>query len=119
MLEKIAFKVSEYTGVDLKVTDPIVGTGVNSISTGTPFVDTKSFQPFDPKTILDINKKILVTQLASARVIKEAGDILGYSFTDDQIKEALEIIKHRAYELNRAITPKKELIEIFDKVTGK
>ncbi len=119
MLEKIAFKVSEYTGVELKVTDPIVGTGVNSISTGTPFVDTKSFQPFDPKEVLDINKKILVTQLASARVIKEAGDILGYSFTDEQIKEALKIIKHRAYELNRAITPKKELIEIFDKVIGK
>jgi 2-isopropylmalate synthase len=119
MLEKIAFKVSEYTGVDLKVTDPIVGTGVNSISTGTPFVDTKSFQPFDPKAVLDINKKILVTQLASARVIKEAGIILGYSFTDKQIQEALEIIKHRAYELNRAITPKKELIEIFDKITGK
>jgi 2-isopropylmalate synthase len=119
MLEKIAFKVSEYTKVQLKVTDPIVGTGVNSISTGTPFVDTKSFQPFDPKAVLDINKKILVTQLASARVIKEAGKILGYSFSDEQIKKALEIIKHRAYDLNRAITPKNELIEIFDQVVGK
>ena len=119
MLEKIASKVSEYTGVQLKVTDPIVGTGVNSISTGTPFVDTKSFQPFDPKEVLDINKKILVTQLASARVIKEAGAILGYRFSDEQIKEALQVIKHRAYELNRAITPKKELIEIFDQVIGK
>jgi hypothetical protein len=56
-LKKLLLKVSEYTGVDLKVTDPIVGTGVNSISTGTPFVDTKSFQPFDPKAVLDINKK--------------------------------------------------------------
>jgi isopropylmalate/homocitrate/citramalate synthase len=64
MIPKIAQKVSEFTGVSLKVTDPMVGTGVNSISTGTPFVDTVSFQPFDTEEVLGIPQKIYVTQLA-------------------------------------------------------
>jgi len=118
-LQPIASLVSKYTGIDLKVTDPIVGTGVNSISTGTPFVDTKSFQPFDPKEILNVDKKILLTQLANARVIKELGQKLGYSSTDEQIKGILNFIKDRAYKLNRSAFPESEIVEIFKKFSGK
>jgi len=113
MLHKIADMVSKYTGVELKVTDPIVGTGVNSISTGTPFVDTKSFQPFDPEEVLGIEKTIFVTQLASTRLIKEVSKKYGYEFNEPQIFEILEFVKTRAFEINRSVFPENELIEIF------
>lgn len=114
-LAPIAQKVSEYTGVALKVTDPIVGTGVNSISTGTPFVDTVSFQPFDTEKVLGIEKRILVTQLASIRVIKEAGKNLGYDLNDVQMQNILNYIKSNAYKLGRSVVPEDELTEIFKK----
>lgn len=115
MLSPIANKVSEYTGVPLKVTDPIIGTGVNSISTGTPFVDTVSFQPFDTEKVLGIKKKILVTQLASMRVIKEISKNMGYDLNEMQIQKILSHIKSDAYKLDRSIVPENELKEIFEK----
>ncbi len=109
----IAKKVSQYTGIPFSVTDPIVGTGVNSISTGTPFVDTESFQPFDPEKILGIEQKIYVTQLANRRVIIETGKKMGYQFNKENLLKILDIVKKRAYELNRAIMPKDEVLELF------
>jgi len=114
-LAPIARKVSEYTGVALKVTDPIVGTGVNSISTGTPFVDTVSFQPFDTERVLGVEKRILVTQLASIRVIKEAAKNMGYDLNDVQMQKILNYVKSNAYKLGRSIVPEDELIEMFKK----
>ena len=116
MLPKIAKMVSEYTGIPLKVNDPIVGTRVNSISTGAPFVDTVSFQPFDPLEIHGIPKEIIVTQLASKRIIKEAAKIKGFELDDQQISKILPIVKSRAYSKGRAVFPDKELNEIFNSV---
>lgn len=116
ILSPITSKVSNYTGVPLKVTDPIVGTGVNSISTGTPFVDTVSFQPFDTEKVLGIKKKILVTQLASIRVIKEVSVSMGYDLNETQIQKILRYVKSKAYKIDRSIVPKNELEEIFKKV---
>ena len=113
MLKDIAHKVSEYTGVNLKSTDPIIGTGVNSISTGTPFVDTCSFQPFDPNEVLAVPRKIYVTQLASKRVIKEVSSEMGFQLSDDQIIKILIEVKSKAYKLNRSIFPEDELKELF------
>lgn len=114
ILHRITNMVSKFTGVHLKVTDPIVGTGVNSISTGTPFVDTESFQPFNPLEVLGIEKKIFITHLANRRVILEVGNSLGYSFSEENILKILAIVKERAYVLNRAIVPPKEIIELFN-----
>jgi len=118
-IQPIASLVSKYTGVDIKVTDPIVGEGVNSISTGTPFVDTKSFQPFDPKEILNVEREILLTQLANVRLVKELGQKMGYHFSDEKIIEILISIKKTAYKLNRSIFPESEVIEIFKKYSEK
>ena len=115
LIPKIADLVSQYTGVPLKVTDPIVGTGLNSISTGTPFVDTISFQPFNPESILGLEKVIYVTHLANRRVIIETGAKLGYKFTDENVMEILKIVKEKAYKINRAIVPIEELIELYEK----
>lgn len=115
-MHETAKRVSRYTGVQLKVTDPVVGTGVNSISTGTPFVDTVSFQPFDPKEVLGIERKIYVTQLASKRVVKEVSMQMGYQLSNEQIKAALGLLKTRAYRINRSIFPDDELHGIFRRV---
>ncbi|MCZ9337162.1 2-isopropylmalate synthase, partial [Streptomyces sp. TRM76130] len=60
-LPAIARMVSEETEVPLSVTTPIVGTGVGTISTGTPFVHPQLFQPYDPTRVLGIQPKILLT----------------------------------------------------------
>lgn len=119
LLKPIADLVSEYTKVQAKITDPITGPGVNSISTGTPFVDPISFQPFPPEQVLGISKTVLVTQLASKRVITEAANELGFSFTDKTINKILLHTKEKAYKLNRSAFPKDELIEIFKYFTKK
>lgn len=116
MLQPVASLVSQYTGIPLKVTDPIAGTGVNTISTGTPFVDTKSFQPFDSEEVLGIKRKIYVTQLASNRLIKEVSLEMGYLFNDEQIQQILDFVKSRAYDLGRSVFPENELNELFEKV---
>ena len=115
MLKPIAELVSEYTGHSLSVTDPIVGTGLNAISTGTPFIDTVSFQPFDPKDVLGVDKEVFVTQLANRRVIIEVGKQYGYTFSKENIYKILAIVKEKAYRVSRAIVPKNELIELFEK----
>ena len=114
MLPEIAKLVSKHIGIPLNITDPIVGTGVNSISTGTPFVDTVSFQPFDTEKILGIPKKIFVTHLASKRIIKEFIKTRNIELSDEQISKILKTIKQRAYKLGRAIFPDAEVIEIID-----
>ncbi len=116
LLPEIAQKVSQLTGVPIIITDPIVGTGVNTISTGTPFVDTLSFQPFDPDEILGIRKKVFVTQLASSRVIKEVSTELGVELTDNQIQKALIHVKEKAYQLGRSVFPEEELLQIFKNI---
>lgn len=115
MINKIATKAAEYTNTQFKMTDVLVGKGVNSISTGTPFVDTFSFQPFDPMEVLGVKKTIEVTQLASKRVIREKGKLMGYQLSDDEIISILKYVKPLPYKTGRAIFPENELIEIFNK----
>lgn len=117
MLPKIAQKVSELAQKPITITDPIIGTGVNSISTGTPFVDTLSFQAFDPYKVLGIPKKVYVTQLASARVIREVSMQMGFNLNDEQIKESMEIVKEKAYKIGRSIFPDEELLDIFTNIS--
>lgn len=114
LLPSIANLVSDYVEHPLRITDPIVGTGVNTISTGTPFVDTQSFQPFDPEEILGVQKEIFVTQLANRRVIHEVGKKHGYSISEESILKILKILKERAYKINRSIVPKDELLEYLE-----
>jgi 2-isopropylmalate synthase len=101
----IAQKVSEYTGMLIRVTDAIVGTGVNSISTGTPFTDPNTFQPFDAEEVLGVSRRIVVTQLASARVVQAIAEELGYELTKEQANVAAGWVKKKAYERGEAVVP--------------
>jgi 2-isopropylmalate synthase len=115
-LGEMAELVSHYTGVPLKITDPIVGTGVNTISTGTPFVDTNSFQPFDSEMVLGVPRKIYVTQLASTRLIKEVANLMGYTFDENQLNYLLDYVKKVPYQTGRAIFPESDLNDLFERV---
>ena len=68
---------------------------------------------------MNIDKEILLTQLANVRVIKEVGQKLGYIATGEQIKEILNFVKEKAYKLNRSTFPESEIVEIFKKFGGK
>ncbi|MFE6054503.1 2-isopropylmalate synthase [Kitasatospora sp. NPDC056446] len=102
-LPVIAALVSEQTDVPLTVTTPVVGTGVGTISTGTPFVDPDLFQPYDPRALLGIEPSIVLTQLASTRVAGAVAARLGHRLDADQARAATAWIKRRAYRTGRAV----------------
>ncbi|MEV7724501.1 2-isopropylmalate synthase [Streptomyces sp. NPDC087917] len=102
-LPGIARMVSDETGVPLTVTTPIVGSGVGSISTGTPFVHPELFQPFDPERLLGIEPQVVPTQLASARVVTAVAARLGHTLDAGQARAAMAWVKARAFRTGRAV----------------
>lgn len=115
LLKDIALKVSHYTGIPIKITDPVIGPGLNSISTGTPFVDRDSFRPFNPKTVLDMPEEIYVTHLASIRLIDTVSRQMGYQIDKAGLKSILSEVKHIAYKNNKAVISRELLEIIFQK----
>jgi 2-isopropylmalate synthase len=80
-----------------RVTDPFVGTGVNSISTGTPFVAPGAFQPYDPEAVLEVPRRVELTHLASTRVVVEVARGLGVELTPEAAAAVRDRIKAEAY----------------------
>lgn len=109
--------VARVTGIPLKVTDAIVGTGVNTISTGTPFLDRSSFRPFDPSAVLGVEPRVEVTQLASKRVLQAVAAERDLVLDDAELDAALRWVKSQAYERNTAIIDKGELFGFLASLT--
>ncbi len=112
-LPVIARMVSTETGIPLTVTTPIIGSGVGTISTGTPFVHPALFQPFDPQVVLGISPTVLLTQLASGRVVRAVAARLGYQLSREETDAALRWVKTQAYQRNRAVIPDEDLAEFL------
>ncbi len=108
-LVPIAQQVSRDTGVPLKMTDAIVGPGVNSISTGTPFLNPHVMHPFDPEAVLGVERSIVATHLASARVIEALAQEMNIPVDRERVKAAVHWIKSEAYRRGTAVIPKEEL----------
>ncbi|WP_424214967.1 2-isopropylmalate synthase [Streptomyces sp. BI20] len=104
-LPAIAHMVSEHTATPLTVTTPIVGTGVGTLSTGTPFVRPELFQPFDPLAVLGITPQPVLTHLASARVVTAVAARLGHRLDGPQARAAMRWVKDEAYRSGRALVP--------------
>ncbi|MFF2193919.1 2-isopropylmalate synthase [Streptomyces sp. NPDC058157] len=102
-LPGITRRVAAETGVPLSVTTPIVGTGVGTISTGTPFVHPGLFQPYDPAEVLGIEPEVLLTHLASARVVTAVAARLGHRLDPGQARAAMAWAKSRAFRTGRAV----------------
>ncbi|MFE9727755.1 hypothetical protein ACFYQ5_30360 [Streptomyces sp. NPDC005794] len=113
-LPEIARMVSQETEVPLSVTTPIVGSGVGTISTGTPFVHPQLFQPYDPRELLGVEPRILLTHLASARVITAVAARLGRDLDREQTKAASQWVKTRAYRQGRALVDEEEFAGFLD-----
>ncbi|MFE3761768.1 2-isopropylmalate synthase [Streptomyces sp. NPDC059104] len=103
-LPGIARMVADETGAPLGVTTPIVGTGVGTISTGTPFVHPELFQPYDPHELLGIEPHVVLTQLASARVVTAVAARLGHTLDPDQARAAMDWAKTRSYRTGQSVT---------------
>lgn len=110
----LANLVSSFTNVPIKITDPIIGQGVNSISSGIPYKKPLVFQPFDPEQTLGVSQKVYITHLASKQLINSVALEKGYYFSDLQIEEIFKVIKNRSYETKEAIVSEQELLIIFN-----
>ncbi|WP_030873049.1 2-isopropylmalate synthase [Streptomyces sp. NRRL F-2747] len=116
-LPAIARRVSDETGVPLSVTTPIVGTGVATLSTGTPFVHPRLFQPYDPEEVLGITPRVVLTHLASARVVTAVAARLGHRLDPDQTRAAMVWVKSRAYRSGRAVVDDAAFADYLDGLT--
>ncbi|MCX5409600.1 2-isopropylmalate synthase [Streptomyces sp. NBC_00335] len=117
-LPGIARMVSAETGVPLTVTAPIVGTGVATISTGTPFTHPRTFQPYDPERHLGLAPTVVLTHLASRRVLRAVAERLGHHLDPDRTGEALTWVKDRAYRLNQAQVPDADFAAYLEGLTA-
>ncbi|MEV0680090.1 2-isopropylmalate synthase [Actinosynnema sp. NPDC050436] len=112
-LPGLARAVAEETGVPLGVTTPVVGTGVGTISTGTPFAHPELFQPFDPG-LLGITPGVVLTHLASARVVTAVAARLGHELTPERARTAMAWVKSRAYRQGRAVVDDQAFADYLD-----
>ncbi|MGW3111284.1 2-isopropylmalate synthase [Streptomyces sp. NPDC001091] len=117
-LPGIARMVSAETGVPLTVTTPVVGTGVATISTGTPFTHPRTFQPYDPQHHLGVAPTVILTHLASGRVLRAVAERLGHDLDPGQTRTALAWVKDRAYRLNQAVVPDADFAAYLDGLTA-
>ncbi|MFF4415736.1 2-isopropylmalate synthase [Streptosporangium sp. NPDC001559] len=117
-LTGIAQMVAQETGVPLSVTTPIVGTGVGTISTGTPFVHPQLFQPFDPQRLLGVTPRVVLTQLASARVVKAVAARLGHVLDDRQAQAAMRWVKRHVYRTGQAVVEEGTFAGYLDGLTA-
>ncbi|QIY67741.2 2-isopropylmalate synthase [Streptomyces sp. RPA4-2] len=115
LLPGIARMVAAETGAPLGVTTPIVGDGVGTISTGTPFVHPRLFEPYDPRALLGIEPRVILTHLASARVITAVAARLGHRLDPEQTRSAVAWVKSHAYRQGHAVI---EETDFGDYLTG-
>jgi len=110
----LANLISDFTNVPIRITDPIIGEGVNSISSGIPYKKPLVFQPFNPGKTLGVSPKVFVTHLASKQLIHSVALEKGFCFSDKKIDEILKVIKNRSYETTDAVVSEQELLMIFN-----
>jgi 2-isopropylmalate synthase len=101
-LRPLASDIARWLDIPFRVTDPVVGSGVNSISTGTPFQDPMLFAPYDAERLLAAPPQIVVTHLASRRVMREVAKREGLTASAETIAEATRLVKDHCYERNQA-----------------
>jgi len=114
-LVPLASDIARWLDLQLRVTDPVVGSGVNSISTGTPFQDPARFAPYDAEALLGVKSRILVTQLASRRVMREFASRRGVELAPTDAAEVTREVKSRCYGRNRAVLGEEEVMGLLRK----
>ena len=104
--------LSGHLGLPRRSTDPFVGSGVNAISTGTPFVDPGVFQPYDALRCLGIPARVDLTHLASDRVVDAVARAHGVSL-DPASRTAVRLrVKALAYARGAAFVDPREVLQL-------
>ena len=98
----IAQKVSEFLTIPLKMTDPVISTSMNHVATGAYFNNPMEFKPFDPKVVLDIPSKLVLSHLSNHSIVSTIAKELGYTLDRENTSEALKWVKKRAYEQGKS-----------------
>lgn len=106
----VAQKVSQFLGIPLRHTDPVVGTNMNHIATGAYFNNPKEFKPFDPEAVLGVPPKLILTHLSNHSIIETMAAKMGYTLDKEKIKAALVWVKAWAYENQQSVVP----TEVFE-----
>jgi 2-isopropylmalate synthase len=118
-LVPLARGLAAQLSVPLRFTDPVVGTGLNQIATGTPFHAPEVFRPFDPETVLGVAPRLVLTQLASRNLLQAVAEKLGVPLTAEQAARALAWVKSRAFAQGRAVVPEAEVTAYLAGLTGR
>lgn len=104
----IAVEVSNMLGIPLKQTDPIVSPNINQVYTGAYFNAPDAFKPFDAKTVLGIEQKLVLTHLANHSIVDTFARQKGYALDREQISKAMHWVKSWAYRHGRSEVPESE-----------
>ncbi|WP_316203124.1 MULTISPECIES: isopropylmalate/homocitrate/citramalate synthase [unclassified Bradyrhizobium] len=116
LLVPVARYVSQVTRRPLLTTDPIVGNGVNSLSTGTPFVDLELFQPYDPEQILGVDQRIFLTPLASKRIIVSVACRLGLSPSPEHVELLMDWVKRESFDRGIGVIDEADFLHFARKI---
>ena len=107
-LTPIAQMVSRMLELPLKLTDPVVSTHMNHISTGAYFNNPSAFKPFDPQQELGVPPQLYLSHLANHSIVEAVADELGYNLNKEQTKAALTWIKSTAFRNGNSVIPESD-----------
>jgi 2-isopropylmalate synthase len=97
--------LSGWVDVPLTVTDPVVGSGVHTLSTGLPSRQPEHFRPFDHESVLGLPATIVVTHLASASLLSKLVADRGFELDRTQTRELTRRVKAHCYAHRQAVVP--------------
>jgi len=117
-LVPLARDVAGWVGARPRTTDPVWGSGVNSISTGTPFTNPTQFVPYDANALLGVAPRVHLTHLASHAVLREVLRQRDVVLTHEQLRTLLPQIKSWCYAANTAEIPDAALDELVAGLGG-
>lgn len=110
-LVPVARMVAEFTGVQIRGTEPVVGTHMNHVATGAYFNNPVAFKPFDPQVLLGVPPKLLLSHLANHSIVEAVAASLGYTLTREQCAQALAWVKTTAYNQGRSLVSHDAFLE--------
>ena len=97
----LAQTIGDWLDLAPRTCEPYVGSGVNTVATGTPFIDPPTFRPYDPAR-LGLPTLIALTHLASARLVTRVAAEMGLALDLQAARRAMAWVKAEAYRQGRA-----------------
>lgn len=113
----LAKRMSGWLDLPLKVTDPVIGTGVNTLSTGLPSRCPEYFLPYDPERVLGLPPEPVITHLSSPGLLRRVAAARGWSVDRAQSRALSTRIKDHCYAHSCAIVSDETFRQLVQAVT--